>query len=322
VPETTASRWTAPPRPDRADGARRRVGVEIEFGNLAPRAAGEAVRARFGGTLRHDGAHRAFVEGTEFGDFAVEIDMSFAHRDVSGETERRLRDAVVGLSAAVVPAEIVCPPIAWDRAHALDDLIGDLRSLGAEGTKEGFFWAFGVQLNPEPPTLEVPDLLATLRAFALLREWLRDEIDVDTARRVWFFAAPFPDGWCARVLNPDYAPDFPTFVADYLDANATRDRELDLLPMLKHLDRDRVIAALPNEKINARPTWHYRLPNSEVGRTDWSIGLEWDRWVRVERLAEDRDRLAAAAAEWLDNYSSLVPRDWTPRARALAEALA
>ena len=177
-------------------------------------------------------------------------------------------------------------------------------------------------MNPEPPTLEVPDLVDTLRAFALLREWLRDEIDVDTARRVWFFAAPFPDGWCARILNPGYAPDFPTFIRDYLGANATRDRELDMLPMLKHLDRERVIAALPHEKINARPTWHYRLPNSEVGRADWSIGLEWDRWVRVERLAGDRERLAAAAAEWLDNYSSLVPRDWTPRARALAEALA
>ena len=318
----SAPPWTAPPRPDRADGERRRVGVEIEFGHLPVREATEAVHGRFGGTLRFDGAHRGFVEGSALGDFAVEIDMSFAHRETDSETRRRLRDAVVGLSSAVVPAEIVCPPIPWDAAHRLDDLVADLRGLGAEGTKEGLFWAFGVQLNPEPPSLDTADLVRMLRAFTLLREWLRDQIDVDTARRIWFFAAPFPDGYCARLLDPGYRPDFPRFADDYLESNATRDRELDVLPLLKHLDRDRVIAALPNEKINARPTWHYRLPNSEVGRSDWSIGLEWDRWVRVERLAEDGARLERCAARWLENYNSLVPRDWTPFATEIAEALA
>ena len=322
APSAAAAAWTAPPRPDRADGERRRVGVEIEFGELPVEAASRAVHRRFGGRLSFDGPHRGFVEGARFGDFAVEIDMRFAHRAASTETERRLRDAVVGLSSTLVPAEIVCPPIPWDEAHALDDLVGDLRALGAEGTKEGLFWAFGAQLNPEPPSLETPHLIETLRAFVILREWLRAEIDVDTVRRISFFAAPFPDGYCAQILQPDYAPAFPRFADDYLAANASRDRELDVLPLLKHLDCDRVIAALPNEKVNARPTWHYRLPNSEVERSDWSIGLEWDRWVRVERLAARPDLLREAATEWLRNYHSLVPRDWTPRAREIAGALA
>jgi hypothetical protein len=220
-----------------------------------------------------------------------------------------------------VPCEIVCPPIPWDKCHALDGLVAELRRLGAAGTREGLFYAFGAQLNPELPRLDVETILSTVRAFVLLRDWLRFEIDVDVVRRMAFFESPFPNGYCAQVLDPDYAPDLAGFIDDYLESNATRDRELDLLPLLCHLDEDRVRAALPDEKINPRPTWHYRLPNSEVERSDWSIGLEWDRWVRVERLAADPDRLARAADAWLDNHESLVPRDWTSRATALATAL-
>ena len=314
-------RWTEPPRPLRADGEVRRVGVEIEFGGLPVRDAAVAVRDRFGGVLRLDGAHNAVVERTAFGDFAVEIDLSVAHRRAKTGTGEALREAVVGLSSAVIPCEIVCPPMAWSRGHLLDSLVSDLRALGAEGTREGLFYAFGAQLNPEPPSLDVDDLLRTLRAFVLLRDWLRAEIDVDVARRLWFFESPYPDGYCALILDPDYAPDLPGFIDDYIEANPSRDRELDLLPMLRFLDEARVIRALPHEKINARPTWHYRLPNSEVERPDWCIGVEWDRWVRVERLAADRTLLAQAASEWLGNYDSLVSRDWTDRATALAQAL-
>jgi hypothetical protein len=314
-------RWTEPPRPRRADGETRRVGVEIEFGGLAVAAAAEAVQGRFGGRLRLDGAHSATVEDTAFGRFSVEIDLSVAHRRATSGAGEALREAVVGLSSVVIPCEIVCPPIPWDRCHLLDSLVADLRGLGAEGTREGLFYAFGAQLNPEPHGLGIAELLPTLRAFMLLRDWLRAEIDVDVSRRIWFFESPFPDGYCAMVLDPGYAPDLPAFIDDYIESNATRDRELDLLPLLRFLDEPRVVGALPHEKINARPTWHYRLPNSEVERPDWCIGVEWDRWVRVERLAADRTLLAQAATEWLDNYDSLVPRDWTPRAEALAGAL-
>lgn len=316
-----ATPWTPPPHPDRADGARRRVGVEIEFGGLTVKAATEAVRRHFGGEIRYDGAHRGFVEGARVGDFAVEIDLDLAHRTPKSQAGRSFRDAVVGLSAVVIPTEIVCPPIAWDEAHALDALVAELRGLGAAGTWESPFYAFGAQLNPEPPSLETRELIRTLRAFILLRDWLRAEIHVAVSRQIWFFESPFPDGYCALVLDPGYAPDLSGFIDDYLEHNPTRDRELDLLPMLRFLDEDRVRRALPGEKINKRPTWHYRLPNSEVARADWSIGLEWDRWVRVERLAAHPRLLTQAAAEWLHNYDSLVTRDWTPRAERLAAAL-
>ena len=320
-----AAAWLAPPEPDVTgpDGTtrRRRVGVEIEFAGVSVRAAAEAVQIRLGGTLRWEGSHRAFVEGTSLGDFRIEVDMNLAHRILKSETERSLRDAVVDISSAVVPVEIVCPPIAWDEGHALDDLCALLHSMGAEGTREGLLYAFGVQLNPEPPRLDVPCMLATLRAFLLLRDWLRAEIGVDRLRRLWQFEQPFPETYARLVLAPDYAPDLPGLIDDYLAHNPTRDRELDLLPLFCHLDETRVRHALPGEKINARPTWHYRLPNSEINTEGWSVGLEWSRWVRVERLAASPDLLADAALRWLDRASHLLPRSWERDSIALAGRL-
>ena len=317
----TAKPWPAPPQPDRADGHRRRVGVELEFAGLSVAVATEATQMVFGGTITWQDSHRTVVEGTAFGTFRVELDMSLAHRPLDTEAERALRDAVVDLSSVVVPVEIVCPPMAWDAAHRLDDLRELLQRMGAEGTREGLLYAFGAQLNPEPPSLEIDTLLATFRAFLLLRDWLRSEILVDPLRRLWRFADPFPSRYIALVLDDAYRPALPRFIDDYLAYNPTRDRELDLLPLCLHLDAARVRAVLPYEKINARPTWHYRLPNSEIDRPDWTIGLEWSRWLRVEQLAERPDLLAAASRLWRRNDALLLPDNWTPHSIALAGRL-
>lgn len=320
-PGPAAAPWLAPPRPDGADGRRRRIGVEIEFAGVSVRAAAEVVQRLFGGSMRWEGAHRIHVDDTRFGHFRVEIDMNLAHRLLASETERSVRDAVVEMSSAVVPVEIVCPPIAWDRAHALDDLRDLLQRMGAEGTREGLLYAFGAQLNPEPPDLGPECLLATLRAFFLLRDWLRAQIAVDPLRRLWQFEQPHPEDYAALVLDSSYAPDIATLIDDYLEFNPSRDRELDLLPLLCFLDEARVRRALPGEKINARPTWHYRLPNSEIDRSDWTIGLEWARWVRVERLAERPDLLAEASAAWRENAEALLPESWDAQSAALADRL-
>lgn len=321
LPPTRAAPWTTPPHPDRADGVRRRVGVEIEFAGLSVATAAEAVRKLYGGTMMPDGAHRMLVDAPDVGCFRVELDMSLAHRPLDGEAERKLRDAVVDFSSAVVPVEIVCPPIAWDAAHRLDDLRALLQQMGAEGTRDGLLYAFGVQLNPEPPALDARTVLDTLRAFLLLRDWLRREISVDALRWLWRFADPFPTDYVSIVLDDRYTPALPELIDDYLAYNPTRDRELDLLPLLCHLDRDRVRAALPHEKINARPTWHYRLPNSEIDNPSWSIGLEWARWVKVEGLAADPVRLSAACMAWLTNNARLLPSSWEAESIAIAESL-
>ncbi len=295
--------------------------MEIEFAGLSPAAAAEAVALVAGGTARPDGPHRALVEGAAWGEFRVELDMALAHRRMEEGAGRALRDLMLDVAANIVPVEVVCPPIPWDEAHALDDLCALLARMGAAGTRDGLLYAFGLQLNVEPPALDAPTLLADLRAFLLLRDWLRAEIAVDAARDLWRFADPFEDAWCAATLAADYAPDLAGLIDDYLADNPTRDREIDALPLFCQLDEARVRAVLPREKINPRPAWHYRLPNSEIGAPGWGPGREWARWVVVERLAADPALLRAAADAWLANHDSLAPQDWTQEACALAATL-
>ena len=119
-------------------------------------------------------------------------------------------------------------------------------------------------------------------------------------RRATSWASPIPSpAYIRKLAAPDYWPDIPTFIDDYLAANPTRNRDLDLLPLLLHFDADRVRAVLPNEKINGRPTFHYRLPDARVSDPGWSIAPDWNRWVAVERLAADRERLDAVGLSYL-----------------------
>ena len=84
----------------------------------------------------------------------------------------------------------------------------------------------------------------------------------DPTRDLLGFADPFPADYVRRIVAPDYWPDISLFIDDYLAANPTRNRDLDLLPLLLHLDAGRVRAALPNEKINGPPD----LPLPAAGR--------------------------------------------------------
>lgn len=316
-----ASPWTPPPRPTKPDGTTRRVGVELEFAGVSVEAAAEAVRETMGGEARFDTAHHGEITGARFGEFEVEVDTRYAKQAIESERLSAVRDRLVDLATAVIPVEVVCPPIDWDDCHVLDALVAALKRRGAEGTREGLLYAFGVQLNIEPPDEEVATLVATLQAFCLLRDWLREEIAVDPTRRLGFFESPYPSSFCARILKPDYAPDAARLIDDYLAFNPARDRELDLLPMLCMLDEARVRKRLPEEKINRRMTWHYRLPNAEFSDSRWSVGTEWARWVKVERLAEDHGLRRRLAAEWIENHERVFPADWTPRSVEIASEL-
>ena len=78
-------------------------------------------------------------------------------------------------------------------------------------------------------------LLAMMRAYLLLANWLRVEIKVDITRQVLPHANPFPKEYARKVLDLRYQPDLDTFIDDYLADNPTRNRELDLLPLFAHL---------------------------------------------------------------------------------------
>ena len=133
-------------------------------------------------------------------------------------------------------------------------------------------------------------------------------------RRALPFADPFPRTYVRKVVDPNYQPALPQLVDDYLEANPTRNRELDLLPLFTHLAPERVRAKVADALIKARPTYHYRLPDTRLSDPAWSLIVEWNRWVEVEHLAADAAALRRLGRVCLDEARSHRPR-------ALAEAI-
>lgn len=89
-------------------------------------------------------------------------------------------------------------------------------------------------------------------------------------------------------------------MGDYLAHNPTRNRPLDMLPLLAHLDSRRVLhAAEDKHLVKARPAFHYRLPNCMIDEPAWTLAQEWNRWVAVERLAADPEKLASMSRDYL-----------------------
>jgi hypothetical protein len=208
--------------------------------------------------------------------------------------------ALFGFAASyLVPCELVTSPTPIDRLHDLGRILEILRRLGAKGTQDAPFYAFGLHFNPEIPRQDAATVAAFMKSFTLLNPWLRREASPDRTRELLGFADPFPTDYIRRIVSSEYWPDIPTFIDDYLASNPTRNRDLDLLPLLHHLDAKRVRAVLPNEKINGRPTFHYRLPDARVSDPGWSIAPDWNRWVVVERLAADREKLDAVGSAYL-----------------------
>jgi hypothetical protein len=311
------------PRQRTDDGRKRRVGVEIEFAAVTARDGARIVQDLFGGVIREEDAHRYHVEGTDLGTFTSELDTQYAHRphglDEADETgalagfRAEMRRLLGDISSLVMPCEIVCPPIDHSDLPRLDGLVAALNAAGAEGTRASPFYAFGVQLNPEIATASPDWLAGVLRAYLLVSPWLRAAMALDITRRAVAFADPFPRAYAQDVLRAGYAPDLPQLIDDYLRHNPTRNRELDLLPLFAHLDPDRVRTRVDDPRVSARPAFHYRLPDANLGQSDWSVCLEWNRWLVVERLAENAGLLERIAADYSAHDVLGGLRDWPLR---------
>ena len=309
----------APPRTRAHDGRERRVGVEIEFAAISARQGAEIVRGLFGGEVREEDPHRFHVEGSELGDFTCEIDTQYAHRPKNAPEEpgdlfegfrTEMRRLFGDIGSLVLPCEVVCPPIPWSSLGRLDDLVDALRAAGAEGTRQSPFYAFGAQLNPEIASAEPEHLARVLKAYLLLSPWLRAVMSLDVTRRLVAFADPFPESYVRLVTDGGYAPGLDRLIDDYLDANPTRNRELDLLPLFAWLDEARVRAKVDDARVSPRPTFHYRLPDADLGEVDWSIRLEWNRWLAVERLAEAPELLADMGEAWRRRRQGWLSDRW------------
>ncbi len=281
-----------PPLRTVSDGTPRRVGVELEFADLDAPSAAAVVRDLYGGTVTCTNPHRCTVIGTRLGDFTVELDMRSAHPGQGGPALLDpLRSLWGNIGSLVMPFEIAAPPIPLDRLGELEALVVRLRNRGAAGTQASPLFAFGLHFNPEAAREDGDYLLDHLKAFLILAPWLRSMTRVDPTRRLSGFIAAFPADYAAMVVDPAYRPDRDRLIDDYLVANPTRNRELDLFPLFAHLDPDRLFARVSDPHIRPRPTFHYRLPNARLSDPAWSLAADWNRWVAVEELAADRARL-------------------------------
>lgn len=307
-----------PPEPHRADGVPRRVGVEIEFTGLPIVGATHLIRAIFGGSEEIADEHRHRVRGSRIGDFTIELDMSVAHperpaTEPAGTLERmelKVRAAIGDAGSLIMPFEISCPPVPIERLGEIDALVEELRRHGAKGTEGRAFHAFGLHFNPELARVAADPIVDTMKAYLLLSPLLRLEMGIDIARRAAPFVNRFPDGYVDLVADPEYRPGLVRFARDYIRFNPSRNRELDLHPLIAH-----AIPGLPEEgprdpHVRSRPTWHWRLPDSRVGVPGWSIVPDWNRWVQVERLAIDGWALAELGALWADCRRARAEAEW------------
>ena len=313
-----------PDQMDKQDHSPRRVGIEIEMTGIDLAMIACQCNIAYGGRIREISPYEFFIEHTEIGDIQVELDFRYLKRigrdkygsDVSqqqySELEHYASDALAALSKNIVPCELVCPPLSMTRLEELNVIVQRLRQHNAKGTGYSILYAFGVHLNPELPDLNETTILNYLKSFLCLQDWLIESEGVSLTRKLSPFIDKFSAKYIKRVLDPDYKPELPQLIDDYLYFNPTRNRTLDMLPLFAYLDEDRVRAAIGDEKLNKRPTLHYRLPNSDIDNPHWGLWQCWNRWMQVEYLANDADRLLSVCQHYMKTHQQFFQDLLTP----------
>lgn len=295
--------WPLPPVMQTAAGEVRHVGVELEFAGLDLPSIVGILRRSLGGETEVVSDYEQLLRSTRLGDFGIELDFAWLKR-VGRERQESAAPELFGESLLklaaeqVVPWEVVGPPVSMAELWRLCEPLANLRDAGALGTGHAPHYAFGLHLNPELPALDSNTILAYLRAFLCLFDWLRQRSRISLTRRLTPYIDPFPGDYCHWVLREGYAPNLQVLIDDYLRFNPTRNRALDLLPLFAHLDQERVRSRVPDPRIKARPTLHYRLPNCQIDEPEWGLVLPWRDWLQVEVLACDEERLSQVMRAW------------------------
>jgi hypothetical protein len=321
-------------------GQPRRAGFELEVGNLPVLQAAERLRQTLGGELDATSPFEAVLRGSSVGTLKIERDAqllkSVLYRkwlqklgvDFSpGTIAHGLETNLDSASAALVPCEVVTEPLPLWTLGRLDTLVTTLAAMGAQGTRDSPVYAFGLHINPSIPDDHPDTLRRFIQAFLLLSDWIIASSDIDLTRRFFTkYIDPYPADYVELLLQPDYRPDLAGLIDDYLRFNPTRNRALDMLPILSGLDRARVLEKLPEEEralVSARPAFHYRLPDCKLNMPGWTPAMAWNQWVRIEQLAADQALLGELIEEWRgvrEQYSFATGARWILRlAQFLAE---
>lgn len=296
----------------------RTVGFEIEFGNVPMERTVAIILELYGGEVERKNRFFQKVVNTSLGDFSIEMDarmlteksylkpLQLLNIDISkiqmgdSSLESELENMLEDVVSTVVPYEVGAPPIPITELHQLERLRESLFRHEAKGTFAFPTNIYGTHINPEAPDLEATTLLAYLRAFLLLYPWMRRAMDIDLARRISPYINPFPAAYADMILHQGYKPDLDELMDDYNEYNPDRNRPLDLYPIFAHLRKEKVENYDDVGKVSARPTFHYRLPNSQIEEEDWLLEKEWNTWVKIDNLAADADKLRQLSKDYLN----------------------
>ncbi|MGY9049146.1 MAG: amidoligase family protein [Rhodobacterales bacterium] len=297
-------------------GEIRRVGVEVELGGLSEERVAEIMQQDLGGDIDTRPEQGSVLRGSSLGDVEVYLDSRYL-----ADAETQLEKCIREIAAAVVPVEIVTAPLQPSDIPKLDAVLQSLRRAGATGTNAGIFLGFGVHFNPEVTGTDLSDVLPILTAFALYEDALRDEAHIDLSRRALPFVDPYPRALVDALARGGIA-DMTALIDLYLKKAPSRNHALDMLALFTHLDPDRVGKVMDLKPIGARPTYHYRLPDCRMDEDDWSLALEWNRWVTVEKIAQNAALLDQLKDGWKKHRGSFTSLrgDWTKASRTMVQA--
>lgn len=307
------TRYRLPDRLETASGGVRKVGFELEFSGVGLDETAKSVAQSLGGDRQVCSVAEQKVTVAGLGEFVIELDWSFLKkqaRAVGPEDELALSllEPLSRVASTLVPVEVVCPPIPMTHIARLDAMVEALRKAGAVGTDESIIAAYGLHINVELPDLEASTLQSYLRAFCLLQWWLVDKHEVDLARRLSPYIDLYPETYVRQVLQRE-RPDMGQIIADYLLYNPSRNRAMDLLPLLSEIDSQAVRSVVDDERVKARPAFHYRLPNCLIDRADWTLASAWNVWFHVEWLANRPELIEELAHTFLHSERWLLGVD-------------
>jgi len=306
------SKYVKPARVLNQQGEVRRVGFELEFAGLDLPTAAQAVANALDGTVELDTQAECKVKHPKYGNFKIELDWSFAKNmarrrlEEQGASEDMVMTLMTDLARQIVPLEVVCAPVPVDALSTLDPMVEQLQQAGALGTADSLIYAFGVHINAELPDFDSATLVSYLKAYCVAQTWLIKAHGVDPLRRLTPYIDSYPKRYVQKVMAYTETTPVMQIIDDYLEDNPTRNRGLDLLPLFKHMNEQRVLAAVEDERVNARPTFHYRLPNCEIEDPLWTLSHSWNIWCVVEHLAADPVTLKSMCEQWTDYNNNLI----------------
>jgi hypothetical protein len=302
-------KYKMPPIIHNSEGKLRKVGIELEFGGISLDEAAACVIETFGGTLTEHNHFLMEVKDSRIGTFHLKMDSrdlteqkyhpTLKTIGINPENET-IENIVETVSSIIVPYEVDSPPVDITEIEKIDQLRMALFNKKAQGANASIFNVYATHVNAELPKMDTFTLLKYTRAFLILYPWLYEKSEISLGRKIAHFIRPFPEEYIKLVLKADYEPDFDTFVNDYHEHNPNRNRPLDLYPVLSCIGKDKIDSLPDIGKCSPRPALHYRLPNSQVNESEWSLANVWNLWVEVEKLASSDDDIRMLSKEYLE----------------------